>query len=72
MHPCSINEIIKFIFELKEILRFEKAFESVKLNILIDKLEYYGSRRKALELFQSYLKTSIKVVKMYNVFSVIL
>ena len=46
-----------------------KAFGSVDHRILLKKLDYYGIRVKALQLFESYLNSRSQYVKVNNVTS---
>lgn len=47
-------------------LDLAKAFDSVSHDILLRKLEYYGIRGKALNLFRSYLQGRSQYVKINN------
>ena len=43
-----------------------KAFDTLDHNILINKLQYYGIKDTALDLFQSYLSNRRQYVKIGN------
>lgn len=58
-----IKKYLGFFLDLK------KAFDSVDHQILINKLECYGIRGKALDLFTLYLTNRFQVVKINDVCS---
>ena len=54
-------------FVLGLFLDFSKAFDTVNHHILFAKLEFYGIRGTALELFKSYLSNRVQYVEYNNV-----
>lgn len=52
-----INNIEERNFTIGIFLDFRKAFDSIKHNILLEKLQVYGIRGIALELMHSYLES---------------
>ena len=60
LHSCAI------------FLDLAKAFDSVDHNILLRKMQHYGFRGKALDLFRSYLKSRSQYVKLNGVKSSLL
>ena len=48
---------------------FQKAFDTVNRDILLQKLERYGVRGNALDLFSSFLTDRFQAVKIGNVIS---
>ena len=56
-------------FGLCVFLDLQKAFDMVDHEILVQKLEYYGVRGQALDLFKSYLANRQLFVKLNNVSS---
>ena len=48
-------------------LDLSKAFDSLKYNILMSKLEFYGLQNKALQLLKSYLSDRSQYVQIDNV-----
>ena len=56
------NDIVLGIF-----LDFSKAFDTVKHDILLKKLEHYGIRDKSLDLLQNYLSNRKQYVCVDNI-----
>ena len=64
-----INNLDKGLSSCAIFLDLAKAFDSVDHRILLKKLDYYGIRGKALQLFESYLDSRSQYVKVNNVTS---
>lgn len=64
VNALNRNETVYGIF-----LDFSKAFDTVKHNILLDKLYHYGIRGKAHDLMKSYLSDRSQVVFNGDIFS---
>ena len=64
-----INNLDKGLSSCAIFLDLAKAFDSVDHRILLKKLDYYGIRGKALQLFESYLNSRSQYVKVNNVTS---
>ena len=48
------------------VIDLSKAFDTVNHQILIKKLEHYGIRGKALDIFKSYLSNHKQYVRLEN------
>ena len=54
-------------FAVGVFIDFQKAFDTVDYNILLDKLSHYGIRGSSLEWFQSYLSDREQFVEFDNI-----
>lgn len=61
-----INNIENQLYTLGVFLDFSKAFDSIKHNILLSKLPYYGIRGTSLKLLQNYLSGRSQYVVINN------
>ena len=62
-----INNLDKKLTSCAIFLDLAKAFDTVSHDILLRKLEAYGIRGNALQLFESYLKDRFQFVQLDNV-----
>ena len=65
LNSLDSNKVVFGIF-----IDFSKAFDTVKHNILLDKLENYGIRGKALDLLKSYLSNRKQSVFNGDIYSI--
>ena len=56
-------------FALGLFLDQKKAFDTVNINIILDKLQKYGIRHKAHKMLSSYLSSRIQKVSIRNTYS---
>ena len=76
----NVNGSLRYLFQTDRLngtekfsysvfVDFAKAFDTVNHDILLNKLEYYGIREVALDLFKSYLQNGPQMVKVGGITS---